>query len=258
MDPDTWSRGTRGVALLVECRPVSQTETTAARQALRRRFRAIDLYPVTCEALSAGRRDADVLEAAIAGGARIIQLRDKQAGTGKLYEKAKYFRARTREKGLLLIINDHVDIAMAVDADGVHLGQDDLPLSAARALLPDKLIGASTHNLAEAEAAAAGTADYINIGPIFPTGTKEGVSTFLGPDAITHIGGRVRVPFTVMGGINADNLDTVLAAGARRIAVVTAVTQAPDMVAAVRELRQRIRDAGPAPVDGRFDRVPGS
>jgi thiamine-phosphate pyrophosphorylase len=203
------------------------------------RFREIDLYPVTCEALSAGRNDDEVLAAIVAGGARIVQLRDKNASKRALYEKARRFRERTREAGILLIVNDHADIAAAVDADGIHLGQDDLPLAAARALLPDAVIGVSTHSVAEAVAAEAAGADYINVGPVFATGTKENVVP-VGPETVRAAAAAVSLPFTVMGGIGATNLDTVLAAGARRIAVVTAVTRAPDMAVAVATLRGRI------------------
>ena len=218
-----------------------------ARAARRQRFADdVDLYPVTCEELSAGRTDVQVLEAVIAGGARIIQLRDKRASPRAFYEKACRFRDLTRAHGVPLFINDHVDIALAVDADGVHLGQDDLPLPVARRLLPHQLLGASTHNLAEALRAEAEGADYVNIGPLYPTATKEGVREFLGPDAVRAIAPRLHIPFTVMGGITTANLADVLAAGARRVAVVTAITRAPDIAAAVRDWRERIR-AAPRP-----------
>ena len=128
-------------------------------------------------------------------------------------------------------------------ADGVHLGQDNLPVAAVRRIAPELLIGASSHNIEEALRAQSDGADYVNIGPIFPTSTKEGVKKFLGPEAIAAIGPRLSVPFTVMGGINGSNISRVVANGARRVAVVTAVTQAPDMAAAVRSLRESIRNA---------------
>ncbi len=214
--------------------------TLAERQA---RFADVDVYVVTCAALSRGRRDEDVLEAVIAGGGKIIQLREKELGTREFYALAVTFRARTRAAGVLLMINDRVDIAVAVDADGVHLGQDDLPTAAARRLAPELLIGRSTHSLAQALEAQAQGADYVNIGPIYATGTKAHAVP-LGPAAIRAIGPRLRIPFTVMGGIKLENIDEVVAAGARRIAVVTAVTQADDMAAAVRAMRARITPAG--------------
>ena len=205
------------------------------------RFAATDLYVVTCAALSNGRGNFDVLDAVIAGGGRIVQLREKGLGMRALYEMAVRFRAIARQAGVLLIINDHIDLALAVDADGVHVGQDDFPLDAARRIAPDLLIGCSTHSLDEALQAQAAGADYVNIGPIFPTGTKEHTKP-LGPQAVKAIAPHLEVPFTVMGGIKESNIGKVLAAGARHVAVVTAVTQAADMEAAVRRLRGQIED----------------
>ncbi len=203
-------------------------------------FARVDLYPVTCRQLSAGRTDLEILDGIIAGGARIVQLRDKDTDKRALYEKAVIFRERTVANGVLLIINDHVDIAIAVDADGVHLGQDDLPLHAARKLIPDKIIGISSHDLPEAIEAQKGGADYVNIGPIFATKTKEGVPAFLGSQAIREISPHLTVPFTTMGGINLTNIGQVVAAGASKVAVVTAVTKADDVAAAVMQLRKAI------------------
>ncbi len=204
-------------------------------------FKQVDIYPVTCERLSSGRSNLEVLKAVIQGGARIIQLREKEYSGKKIYDLALKFREITTKAGVLLIINDHVEIAMAVEADGVHLGQDDFPLYAARKIAPELLIGASTHSLKEAIRAQKEGADYINIGPIFPTGTKEGIERFLGPEAIAAISPEIDVPFTVMGGISASNVDQVLTNGARRVAMVTAITQAPDITAQVRSLKEKIQ-----------------
>lgn len=214
------------------------------REMRREQFLRVDLYPVTCERLSAGRSNFELLEAAIRGGARIIQLREKERTTGELYRMALRFREVTAAAGMLLIINDHVDVALVVEADGVHLGQEDLPLAAARKIAPELLIGISAHSREEALEAQAEGADYVNIGPIFPTRTKEGVSRFLGPEAIPGIAAALTIPFTVMGGIGGANIGLVLAQGARRVAVVTAVTGADDMAGAVAGLREKIRRAG--------------
>lgn len=203
----------------------------------------VDLYPVTSARHSAGRPTEAIVEAVLAAGCRIFQLREKDLTKRALFVLAARVRRLTPPE-VLFFVNDHLDVALAVGADGVHLGQDDLPVQAARDLAPDLLLGASAHNLAEALAAQAAGADYVNIGPIFPTRTKEGVSTFLGPEAIGGFIPALRVPFTVMGGIGLDNIDQVLAQGARRIAVVTAVTAAADPRAAARALRERIRAAG--------------
>jgi thiamine-phosphate pyrophosphorylase len=204
------------------------------------RFREIDIYPVTCEKLSAGRTNLDVLRAVIEGGASIVQLREKECSTRVFYQIAEQFRTETAKAGLLLIINDRIDVALAVGADGVHLGQDDLPIPAARRLAPHLLIGASTHSREEALQAEREGADYVNIGPIFPTRTKERIANLLGPEAIGSIRSAITIPFTVMGGITASNLDLVLQQGARRVAMITAITLAADMAATVRTLRERI------------------
>jgi len=205
-------------------------------------FQQIDLYPVTDQGLSLGRSDLEVLDGLISGGALIVQLREKHLAKKDFYHLAQAFREKTAKAGMLLVINDHLDIALACGADGVHLGQDDLPLTAARRLAPELIIGVSTHNLKEALEAQEQGADYVNIGPIFATQTKELSMKPLGPEAIKEIAPHLRIPFTVMGGINRSNLQAVLQAGAGRIAAVTAVTRAGDIGQAVRELRQIIND----------------
>jgi thiamine-phosphate pyrophosphorylase len=210
------------------------------RELRRQMFQQVDVYPVTCEELSEGRSNLEVLEAVIQGGARIIQLREKEYPKKDLYHLAVKFREMTGKAGVLLIINDHVDIALGVEADGVHLGQEDLPLTVARQLAPELLIGASTHSLEQALQAQKDGADYINIGPIFSTKTKEGVGRSLGPEVISEISPQIKVPFTVMGGINELNMDQVLSKGARRVAMVTAITRATDIAAKVRSLSKQI------------------
>lgn len=208
-----------------------------------RRISAIDIYPVTCEELSEGRTNLEVLDAVLAGGAGIIQLREKRWEKKDLYESALEFRSRTRRHGALLIINDHVDAALAAGADGIHLGQEDLPVKAAREIAPGLIIGASCHSLEEALLAEKDGADYVNIGPIFPTDTKTGSGSFLGPAAIREIAPRLTVPFTTMGGINRENIRLVLEAGARRVAMITGITRAADICRRVRELRAVIAEA---------------
>lgn len=204
------------------------------------RFSQVDLYPVIFEKLSAGRTNLEVLDGIIAGGAKVVQLREKEMPARELYLLAEKFREVTARAGVLLIINDRVDLALTVDADGVHLGYNDLPIHAARRIAPDLILGASTHSLDQALAAEKQGADYINVGPIFPTQTKGDLSNFLGLEAIGEIGPQVNIPFTVMGGINGDNLNQVLEAGARKVAMVTAITQADDISGKVKELRERI------------------
>jgi thiamine-phosphate pyrophosphorylase len=212
------------------------------REARIQLFQHIDVYPVTCERLSKGRSNLEVLEAVIQGGSKVVQLREKEYGKRDLYNLALEFREITSKAGMLLIINDHVDIALGVKADGVHLGQEDLPVQVARKLAPELLIGASTHSLEQALQAEKNGADYINIGPIFSTKTKEGVGGSLGPAAISEISSQIKIPFTVMGGINQENIDQVLAQGARKVAMVSAITRAADIAKKVRFLKDKIRE----------------
>ena len=211
------------------------------RRERRQALEEVDLYPVTGAEHSRGRGSEQIVEAVVAAGCRMVQLREKDLGKGDLYRLA--CRVREIAADILLIVNDHLDVALAAGADGVHLGREDLPVAAARRIAPELLVGASSHSLEQALAAQAAGADYVNIGPIFPTGTKPHAG-FLGPRAIAAIGPRLEVPFTVMGGIKEENIDEVLRAGARRVAVVTAVTAAADPEAAARRLREKILAAG--------------
>ncbi len=200
----------------------------------------VTVYPVSCEPLCAGRSDREWLEAVLAGGARIVQLRDKLSDDRTLYQKAMMFREKTRQAGALFIVNNHLDIAMLADADGVHLGNNDIPAEEARRLAPEMIIGVSANLAEQAESAAARGASYYNIGPLFPTSTKKGLHRFLGTGAIAEWSRRSDLPFTVMGGIKFHHLDELLAAGAKRIAVVTAISQASDMAAETRKWHEKI------------------
>ncbi len=206
-----------------------------------RRFAGADLYVVITEAFCDGRPALTVLDAVLEAGVRLVQLREKDCADRELHARALAFRERTRAYGALLIIDDRVDVALAAGADGVHLGEHDLPLDAARRIGPDLILGASSHNLREALAAQDAGASYVNIGPVFATQTKHVATGAIGPEAIDAIAPRLRIPFTTMGGIKAHNIGEVLRRGARHVAVVTAVTAAPDVCAAARELRALIR-----------------
>ncbi|MPM75165.1 Thiamine-phosphate synthase [bioreactor metagenome] len=200
-------------------------------------FRSADIYPVISSEFCLDRSPLAVFRAVAEGGAKLAQLREKHWGKKALYELAVACRPIANDYGMLLIINDHVDVALAADADGVHLGQDDLPVPAARRLSETLWIGNSTHNLEEAMRAQREGADCINIGPLFPTQTKEVGYNPLGVEAMKAIAEQVELPFSVMGGIKARHISELLRAGARRIAMVTEITQAPDVAAKVRELR---------------------
>ncbi|MBW1810585.1 MAG: thiamine phosphate synthase [Deltaproteobacteria bacterium] len=202
-----------------------------------------DLYPVTSQDYTKGHTTLEIVAAVVAAGCKIVQLREKKLSKRAYYELARQVREIT--SGILMICNDHLDVALAVGADGVHLGTDDLPVDQARKLAPELIIGASSHSRPEALACQAAGADYVNIGPIFATKTKEEASLFVGPAAITEISPELDIPFTVMGGIKSDNIGQVLTAGAKIVAVVTAVTQAPDPRLAAGRLREIILAARP-------------
>jgi len=201
------------------------------------RMRRIDLYPVISSEFTNGRPLTDVLKAVADGGAKIVQLREKNRADAELFKLAEEYRCITQAYNMLLIIDDAVDVALAVDADGVHLGQEDLPIATARRIAPNLLLGCSTHNLAEAQKALAGDASYINIGPLFPTQTKSVSYPPVGLEQLNQIIPYVKIPFTVMGGIKECHLPDLLALGATRIAMVTEITQAEDITARVKQLR---------------------
>jgi thiamine-phosphate pyrophosphorylase len=196
------------------------------------------LYVIVDRA-AAGTRDlAEVAEAAIRGGADVLQLRDKTASNDTLIRDAKRLLRLTRPAGIPLIINDRPEVTRAAGAEGVHLGQEDMPLSAARRLLgPGALLGKSTHSLAQALAAEAEGADYIGCGPVFATPTKPDYGG-VGPGLIAQVTASVRLPVVCIGGIDQAVLPRILAAGAQRVAVVRAVCAAADPEAAARALKR--------------------
>jgi thiamine-phosphate pyrophosphorylase len=198
------------------------------------------LYPITDVRLS-GRSHADQVEDLAAGGATIIQLRDKYASSRELYDSALAAVKVARRLGVLLIMNDRVDIAIAVRADGVHLGQDDLPPERVRALLgPDRVIGFSTHTLEQATAADSLPIDYIAIGPMFQTSTKENPDPVVDLEVLGEIKGRVSKPLVAIGGITLDRARLVIEAGADSVAVISDLYSTGDLTARTRKFLQRL------------------
>jgi thiamine-phosphate pyrophosphorylase len=178
---------------------------------------------------------------ALAAKVRTFQLRMKTPETGAFYEMAAVLCPLVQGDGGTFIVNDRCDVALAVGADGIHLGQEDLPLADARAFLGrEKLIGVSTHNLTQALEAEAGGADYLGFGPIFPTTTKENPEPVVGVVGLREVRARVRIPIVAIGGITARNAAEVMAAGADAVAVVSAVLAAADPSAAIVELVRAI------------------
>ena len=199
------------------------------------------LYLVLDTAALKGRDAVEVAAAAIRGGAKTIQLRDKLRTKAELLTVARKLRDMCAEKGVLFIVNDHLDIAMAVSADGLHLGQNDLPPAEARRILPiDTLIGCSTHSTAEAVRAQAGGADYVAVGSIYPTTSKEKYK-LVGLDTLRRTRSKVLVPLIAIGGINHANVQEVMEAGADSVAVISAVLGSDDVEKATRRLVAKMK-----------------
>ncbi|WP_338045208.1 thiamine phosphate synthase [Paenibacillus humicola] len=217
---------------------------------MKRDWKDFQLYVITGENYHPGRPVTDVMEQALLGGADVVQLRSKDAPKRELLAQAYALRELTRRYGVPLIVNDHIDIALAVEADGVHLGQEDLPLAEARSILgPGKIIGISTHSIGQALEAQAAGADYIGVGPVYPTGTKPGRKAVT-TSYVKEAAGQVAIPFVAIGGITLDNVDDVLEAGARRICAVSAVVGSEDAAGTCRAFLHKIRakqtEAAPA------------
>lgn len=203
-----------------------------------------DLYVITDETVGRGRSHAELAAQAVDGGADVIQLRDKRLPAPDLLEAATAVRKITRDSGALFIVNDHLDLALRVGADGVHLGAADIPLPEARSLSPPGfIIGASVGSVAGALRAEAAGADYVALSPTFATGSKSDAGPGFGLFVLSAIRAAVSVPLIAIGGINAGNVADVIAAGADGVAVISAVVGEDDVTAAARDLRARIAAA---------------
>ena len=201
------------------------------------------LYVILDRAAARGRDLLTILDATLAGGCRLVQLREKEWPSGRLLPMAERLRDRCRAVGATFIVNDRLDLALALGADGVHLGQDDLPPAAARPLLrPGMILGLSTHSLEQARAAQAAGADYVAVGSMFPTGTKPDFQ-LVGPELIGKLRGEIGVPLIGIGGITHDNVAQVIRAGADGVAVISAVCAAADPEAATRRFLDLIDGA---------------
>jgi len=199
------------------------------------------LYVIIDPEVAAGRDEVKVAQQAIAGGARLIQLRDKRREKGLQLPIARALAQLCREAGVPFIVNDHVDLALAAGADGVHLGQKDLPVAVVRKLVPAAMIvGCSTNNVREAIQAEVDGADYVSVGRLFPTESKQDTRP-ASVETIREVKRAVSLPVCAIGGINEENIEEVLAAGADMAAVIAAVIAAPDVQAAARRLAARFR-----------------
>jgi len=205
-------------------------------------FPETDIYCVTDSRQSLGRSTVDVVRQMLAAEIKVIQYREKDKDAAVMLEECRILRELTREAGCCFIVNDHVDIALLCEADGVHVGQEDLPLAAVRKLVGrERIVGVSTHRWSEAEAAIRGGADYIGVGPIFATATKTSTPP-VGFAYLEEAAGKVNIPTVTIGGVNEKTLPEVLRRGARCCAIVSAITLAPDIPAKIRELRAIMRE----------------
>lgn len=198
------------------------------------------LYAILDRSVARGRDLPSLLDAILAGGGRLVQLREKTMSLADLFPLAQRLVRRCREVGAWLIVNDRADLALACDAHGLHVGQDDLPAREARRILkPGMVLGVSTHDPAQARRAVADGADYVAVGSIFPTTTKAGFQ-LVGPELIRRVRPDVSAPLVGIGGITAENASTVLDAGADAVAVISALCAAPEPEAATRRFLARI------------------
>jgi thiamine-phosphate pyrophosphorylase len=199
------------------------------------------VYVITDSRRAPGRSPREIALAAIRGGATAVQLRMKDEPARVITELARDLVPPCRARGVALLINDRLDVALASGADGVHVGQDDIPAADARALLgPHLLLGVSASSVDEAVAAERAGADYLGVGAIFATGTKADAGSPVGVERIREIRRAVRLPLVGIGGITVENAADVIRAGAQGVAVITAVTLAQDMVEATRRLREQV------------------
>ncbi|WP_243546842.1 thiamine phosphate synthase [Pseudodesulfovibrio tunisiensis] len=203
-----------------------------------------DIYCLTGEKFSLGRNNIEVVGSMLEAGVKLVQYREKHKKMGAKYEECLKIREMTREAGAAFIVNDDVHLAVLVGADGVHVGQEDLPLEAVRQLVgPDMAIGLSTHAPEEAREAVARGADYIGVGPIFRTATKEDVCAPVGFEYLEFVANSIDLPFVAIGGIKEDNVGEVVRRGCSCVAMITEVVGAQDIPAKIQSLRNAMQSA---------------
>ncbi len=189
------------------------------------------IYAITAEKFSRGRSNLEVVRHLVNGGVRVIQYREKHGSKSfrQMYLECREISKICREEDVLFIVNDYIELAMLVDADGVHVGQDDIPIEAVRKIAGDKIIGVSTHSPKQAQQAVAQGADYIGVGPIFATNTKEDVCAPVGIEYLEYVAANIKIPFVAIGGIKAHNIHEVSKRGAGTICLVTEIVGAENI-----------------------------
>lgn len=205
---------------------------------------ALRLYVITDRGLARGRPESEIAREAIAGGATALQLRWKTGPLSEALRVGRELRELCRQSNVLFVVNDRVDLALVLEADGVHLGVNDVPVADARQLVgQDMVIGFSPETLEQAIDAEAAGADYLGVGPVFPTRTKLDAGPAVGLGHLERIARAVRIPVVGIGGITVDNAGAVIRAGAVGVAVISAVVGADDVRAAAARLRQVVDEA---------------
>ena len=210
---------------------------------MQRTFPTTDIYAITDNNLSLGRSLEHVVNALLQAGVRIVQYREKDKDAGIMLEECRLLRRLTQEAGACFIVNDHIDIALLVDADGVHVGQDDLTVAETRRLIgPNKILGLSVSNAGELAAVPAGV-DYLGIGPVYPTGTKRDAAAATGVAEFAELVAAAGLPVVAIGGISAGNLSPLFAAGTHGVAVVSAICGQDDPARATARLARSIQES---------------
>ncbi|MDD5601298.1 MAG: thiamine phosphate synthase [Actinomycetota bacterium] len=209
---------------------------------MREELKNIDLYFITDSKLTKKTVIEDV-KAALKAGVKIIQYREKEKNTAEMIKEAQKIAKLCKENNALFIINDRVDVALTVDADGVHLGDDDMPCHIARKILGNnKIIGLTVHNIKEAIEAERAGADYIGLSPIFETLTKSDAGMPAGLEFIKEVKEKIKIPFVAIGGINETNIEEVIRAGAKSTAIISAIVTKPDVEKECKKFRKIISD----------------
>ena len=207
-------------------------------------FPESSLYLITDRDLSRGRATPDVVKAALAGGVDVVQLRDKTVETALMVEDGLWVHELTAQAGKPLIVNDRIDVALAIEAEGAHVGQTDIPAAMARVLLAaPRILGVSTSEADMARRAYVDRADYIGFGPLYHTSTKQTAASPRGLEMLPQILEAVPIPVIVLGGISLDNIEDVVAAGADHVAVCSCIVAADDVQRAAATLKERMEKA---------------
>ena len=205
-------------------------------------FKTTGIYALTAEELSKGRSNIEIVKALIDAGITFLQYREKEKAAGEMYQECLIIRELTKKAGVTFIVNDHIDLALAVKADGVHIGQTDLPPMVVRNLIgKDMILGLSTHNQEQmADAQASGVVDYIGVGPVYETKTKKDVTAAVGLDYVRYVAKNCQLPFVAIGGIKEHNVEEVMTAGAQTVAIVSDIVGADDIKAKIAQIKSKM------------------